>query len=81
MFGKSWDWWTGKNSIWGKIGGSTYIQSKSTDWWTGENSWIGNLLGQSVYGKGNSGGGTGEAEVLKYAMIGLAGYVIVKSVK
>lgn len=58
---------------------------KSSSWWFGKNSIFGQAIRQTKYGAdqttttnffGESGGG-GEAEYLKYGMIGLFVYLIV----
>lgn len=66
MFGKSYDWWFGQNSLWHHIGGERIL--------------IGSLTGGGAkYPQGTS-GTSNEAEWLKYGFLALGAYVVVKAI-
>ena len=66
MFGKSYSWWFGKNSFWHHVGAQDII--------------AGRLGASGGYPQAYQSAGFNEANFLKYGMIGLAGYVIIKAV-
>jgi len=66
MFGKSYKWWFGDNSLWHHVGGERIL--------------IGALGGSASYPQSTPRGG-GEAEWLKYGFIGLGVYVVIKAMK
>jgi len=77
MFGKSSSWWSGKNSLFGKISGIDHFQDRSSDWWVGENSLFASAMNSTKYGK-SSGGSVGEADIIKYGIMGLFVWLVIK---
>ena len=66
MFGKSYDWWFGENSLWHHMGGERIL--------------IGTLGGSASYPTGTS-SRSDEAEWLKYGFLALGAYVVIKAIK
>ena len=56
--------------------------NKSSQWWFGKNSIFGQAIGQTKYGASSDGGflpgSSQESEYLKYGIIGLFVYLVVK---
>jgi hypothetical protein len=56
--------------------------NKSSQWWFGKNSIFGQAIAQTKYGTGSGGGflpgSSQESEYLKYGIIGLFVYLVVK---
>ena len=77
MFGKSSRWWFGKNSLFGKVSGIGHLQDRSSDWWFGKNSLFASAINSTKYGK-SDGGGLAEADVIKYGIMGLFVYMVIK---
>ena len=50
---------------------------KGSSWWFGENSLFASAISVTKYGKSN-GNGLAEADVIKYGIMGLFAYMVIK---